>query len=65
MVEQELEFRYSNFTVFSTSCENVSGCVQRGPFHPRTHYSDPQSNEVIWGSKNSHNIIFTKEQEHL
>lgn len=41
-VQQELAFRYSNFTVFSSSCRNVSGCAQRGPCHPGIHYPHPK-----------------------
>lgn len=51
MAQQELEFRYSNFAVFSSSCRNVSACVQRGPCHLGTHYPDPRSNKVIWEAK--------------
>ena len=66
MVEQELGFRNSNFTVFLNSCTAISGCVESGPCHPGTHYSDPQGNNVIRQRKNSNNTrIFTMELEHF
>ena len=59
MIEHELGFRNSNFTVFLNLYRDVSG----GPCHPGTHYPDPQSNEIVRESKNSNNTkVFTIEE---
>lgn len=57
MIEQELGFRNSKFTVVFNSCRDVSGCVQKDPCHPIFKV-------MTWGkAKNSTNTkVFTREQ---